>query len=157
MYSCCSNNLGVLFPMTGARYNNFGHECCLMFSIWSVFMDRRVSCICHLNCLTEFACSTILNWDNCITALILSYNGMFVLIFLTLHICVWFSKSKAPFTLVLQHRELNLNNRKKFAWKEKRRKNYTALVRIHFPGPTCYRWSNMPIVFIIVLCFSLLL
>jgi len=38
--------------------------------------------------------------DNCITALVLSCNCTFALIFLTLHVYPWFSKLKAPFAPV---------------------------------------------------------
>ena len=93
-------------------------------------MDRRVSCICHLNCLIEFACSTILNWDNCITALILSSNCLFALIFSTLHVCPWFLKSKAPLAPVSQHRELDLNNNPKKIHKKQGKKTILPLIQI---------------------------
>jgi len=64
---------------------------------------------------------TIIIRDNCIAALVLRCNCTFALVFLTLHVCPWFSKLKALFAPVCQHRELDLNNcSKKISQKKKK-------------------------------------
>ena len=74
----------------------------------------------------------IISRDNCKTALILSFNSMFALIFLTLHIYPCFSKSKAPSAPLSYHRELKFNKgpKKCFKKREKGRKTKVPLIQI---------------------------
>ena len=74
---------------------------------------------------TDTACVNL--WDNCITTLVLSCNYMFALIFLTVHVYPWFSKLKAPFAPVCQHRELDLNNCSKKTSQKRKKGEKTIL------------------------------
>jgi len=83
--------------------------------------------------------------DNYIAALVLRCNCMFALVFLTLHVCPWFSKLKAPFAPVCQHRELDLNNcSKKTSQKRKKRgKDYTTPYPKHITPSTDLRLARL--------------
>ena len=87
-----------------------------------------------------------INRDNCITAFVLSCNCTSALIFLTLHVCPWFSKLKAPFAPVCQHRELDLNNcSKKIHKKEKKGKRlYYPLSQTHYSPRRAARLRASP-------------
>ena len=81
----------------------------------------------------------LFSWDNCIAALVLRCNCMFALVFLTLHVCPWFSKLKAPFAPVCQHRELDLNNCSKKISQKRKKGGKTILPLIPntlLPSPT---------------------
>jgi len=54
-------------------------------------------------------------------------NCTFALVFLTLHVCPWFSKLKAPFAPVCQHRELDLNNCSKIISQKRKKGEKTTL------------------------------